>query len=209
LRIDLVSKMKSEGYFYYVMELGDAQAPGWEQQPALYKPQDLENMRKQAPGRRLPAAECLRIVTVLADALDFLHRQGLTHRDIKPSNVIFVNGRPKLADVGLVADIRPLDQAHTLVGTLGYMPPPPEKPGTPQADLYALGMLLYVISTGRDPGFFPDLSTTLMERSGHAEFIELNAIVLKACQPDLVQRYKSTAEMLGDLQEASKVLGLN
>lgn len=200
LRIDLVSKMKDTGYFYYVMELGDAQAPGWEKQPHLYKPRDLENMRKQAFERRLPPQECLRIVTVLADALNFLHEQGLTHRDIKPSNVIFVNDRPKLADVGLVADIRPLDQVHTFVGTLGYMPPPPEKPGTPQADIYALGMLLYVISTGKDPGFFPDVSTTLMAHSGNAVFLQINRIVLKACQPDTALRYQTTAEMLKDLQ---------
>ena len=204
LRIDLVSKMKSEGYFYYVMELGDAQAPGWEQKPASYRPRDLEHVRKQAEDRRLPTAETLRIVTILTEALDFLHRQGLTHRDIKPSNVIFVNGRPKLADVGLVTDIRPPEQISTMVGTLGYMPPPTEPPGTPQADIFALGMLLYVISTGRDPGFFPDLATTLMERSGYPEFIRLNAIILKACQPEITQRYQTAAEMLRDLEAASK-----
>lgn len=204
LRIELISRMKEEGYFYYVMELGDAQVPGWETQPALYKPRDLDNLRKQVPDRRLPVAECLRIVTILADALNFLHNQGLTHRDIKPSNVIFVNGRPKLADIGLVADIRPGDEIKTMVGTPGYMPPPPEPPGTPQADIYALGMLLYVISTGSDPGFFPDLSTTLMQRSGHEEFIRLNVIILKACQPDLARRYTMTSEMFRDLQEAAK-----
>ena len=203
LRIDLVSKMKPEGYFYYVMELGDAQVPGWEKSPQLYKPRDLENLRKQSPDRRLPIAECLRIVTGLADALNFLHQQKLTHRDIKPSNVIFVNDRPKLADIGLVADVRPVDQMHTMVGTLGYMPMPPEKPGTPQADIYALGMVLYVISTGCDPGFFPDITTNLMEKSNHQEFIQLNAIVLKACQPDLAKRYQTTAEMFHDLQAAS------
>ena len=204
LRIDLVSKMKNEGYFYYIMELGDAQATGWEQSPATYKPRDLEHLRKQAENRRLPATECLRIVTVLAEALDFLHTQGLTHRDIKPSNVIFVNGRPKLADVGLVTDIRSPDQINTLVGTLGYMPPPPEPPGTRHADIFALGMLLYVISTGREPAFFPDLATTLMERSGYSEFVRLNAIVLKACQPDVSRRFQTAAEMLRELEEASK-----
>ena len=209
LRIDLVSKMKQEGYFYYVMELGDAQAPGWEQQPTLYKPKDLENLRKQAYGRRLPVKECLRVVTVLADALDFLHKQGLTHRDIKPANVIFVQGRPKLADIGLVSDIRPIDEVKTFVGTFGYMPPPPEKPGTPQADIYALGMLLYVISTGSDPGLFPELSTTLMARSGQAEFIRLNAIILKACQPEVARRYQATSEMLSDLKLVAQELGLN
>ena len=57
--------------------------------------------------------------------------------------------------IGLVAEVRPVDQVHTIVGTLGYMPPSPEKPGTPQADIYALGMLLYVISTGSEPALFP------------------------------------------------------
>jgi CHASE2 domain-containing sensor protein len=206
LRIDLVSKMKSEGYFYYVMELGDAQSSGWEQQPSSYKPRDLENVRRQANNRRLSVAECLHIGTVLAEALEFLHGQGLTHRDIKPSNVIFVNGRPKLADVGLVTDIRPPEQENTMVGTLGYMPPPPESPGTAQADIYALGMLLYVISTGRDPDRFPDVAATLMESSGHAEFIRFNALVLKACQPDTAQRYQTMAEMLRALQEAGRAL---
>jgi CHASE2 domain-containing sensor protein len=200
LRIDLVSKMKDEGYFYYIMELGDAQASGWENDPSSYKPRDLENMRKQAGGP-LPLPECIRIATILTDALNFLHCHGLTHRDIKPSNVIFVSGRPKLADIGLVTDIRPPDKINTFVGTPGYMPPPPEPPGTPHADIYALGMLLYVISTGYDPKFFPDIATTIMERREHAEFVRLDAIVLKACQPDIKQRYQTAGEMLRDLEK--------
>ncbi len=200
LRIDLVSKMKEEGYFYYIMELGDAQAPGWEQDPSSYRPRDLENMRKQAAGP-LPLPECIRIGTTLTDALHFLHSNGLTHRDIKPSNVVFVNGRPKLADIGLVTDIRPPDKINTFVGTPGYMPPLPEPPGTPQADIYALGMLLYVISTGYDPKFFPDIATTIMERREHTEFIRFDAIVLKACQPEITQRYQTSGDMLRDLEK--------
>lgn len=199
LRIELISKMKSEGYFYYVMELGDAQVEGWEKTPSSYRPRDLDNMRKQAEGRRLPAEECLRIITFLADALNFLHGQGLIHRDIKPSNVIFVNNRPKLADIGLVADIRPPDYEHTLVGTPGYMPPMPERPGTIQADIYALGMVLYVISTGNSPAFYPEISKTLAERSGQRHFVRLDAIILRACHPDISLRYPTTDLMLKDL----------
>src|SRR6185369_4414112 len=57
LRIDFVSKQKPEGYFYYVMELGDALFPGWENNLKQYKPRDLDTLRKQAYGRRLPAAD--------------------------------------------------------------------------------------------------------------------------------------------------------
>ena len=205
LRVNFVSK-KHTGYFYYVMELGDALEPGWEREPSTYKPRDLVNERAHAPGRRLPVRECLQIGLELTDALDFLHRQGLTHRDIKPQNIIFVNGRPKLADLGLIAEIRPPDQERTSVGTPGYMPPPPERPGTPQADIYALGMVLYVLSTGRSAAFFPEIATTLVENKDPVEFFPLNAIVLKACQTDLAQRYASAIEMHRALQEAQELL---
>src|SRR5207244_7130363 len=158
------------------MKLGHAQMPGCKKTPATYKPRDLASVRAQAEGRRLPIVECVEIGLILVEALEFLHQHGLTHRDIKPSNIIFVNGRPKLADVGLVAEIRPPDEVTTWAGTVGYMPPPPEPPGTVQADLYALGMVLYVISTGRDPTLFPDLPTTLIEITGHPAFIRLNGV---------------------------------
>jgi serine/threonine protein kinase len=130
----------------------------------------------------------------LADALDFLHQQGLTHRDIKPANIIFVNGQPKLADVGLVTQARLPDQTTTQVGTPGYMPPEPEPVGTVQADIYALGMVLYVISTGATPQLFPELSKTLFERSSSAEFLRLNPVILKACHPDRAQRFHTASE---------------
>jgi CHASE2 domain-containing sensor protein len=206
LRVDFVSQKKPAGYFFYVMELGDPLEVGWERKPSTYKPRDLVSERRRARGQKLPVRECVRIGLALADALDFLHRQGLTHRDIKPQNIIFVAGRPKLADMGLIAEIRPPDQKHTYVGTPGYMPPPPESPGTAQADIYALGMLLYVLSTGRNPTFFPELSTTLAESSDVADFFRLNPIILKACQRDCAQRYASAAEMHSALQEVQKAL---
>src|SRR5205085_8246530 len=120
----------------------------------------------------------------LTETLEFLHQQGLTHRDIKPQNIIFVSNRPKLADVGLTAEIRPIDKERTFVGTPGYMPPPPEPPGTPQADIYALGMVLYVLSTGRNAAYFPEISTTLVHSPSPADFFPLNNVILKACHPD-------------------------
>jgi CHASE2 domain-containing sensor protein len=208
LRVDFVTR-KREGYFYYVMELGDALEPGWERQPSSYKPRDLVSVREQAHGKRLPVQECIRIGIALSDALEFLHQQGLTHRDIKPQNVIFVKGQPKLADVGLTAEIRPEDEEMTFVGTPGYMPPPPERPGTVQADIYALGMMLYVLSTGRAPTYFPELATTLVQSPEPAEYFALNAVILRACDPNCAKRYKTAAEFHRALLELEKVRAAN
>jgi CHASE2 domain-containing sensor protein len=205
LRVDYVTRRR-EKYFYYVMELGDAVVPGWERDPSTYKPRDLMSVRLQAPGKRLPVRECIRIGIALSDALEFLHQQGLTHRDIKPQNIIFVKGQPKLADVGLTAEIRPGDAERTFVGTPGYMPPPPERPGTPQADIYALGMVLYVTSTGRAPTFFPEIATTLVQNPEPADFFPLNKVILTACEPDCAKRYKSAAEMHRALMELEKAM---
>jgi serine/threonine protein kinase len=136
----------------------------------------------------------------LLEALHFLHEQGLVHRDIKPSNIIFVQGRPKLADVGLVREISP---DSTWVGTEFYMPPPPEPPGSKSADLYALGKVLYVISTGHHAKTFPELSTTLVKQT---DFLRLNEIICKACDPAADRRYQTAAEMLAALREAQSEL---
>ena len=201
LRVDFVSEQKA-GCFYYVMELGDSLEPDWQQNPSAYKPRDLVSERAQLRQRRLPVKDCVRIGITLCEALDFLHQQGMTHRDIKPQNIIFVNGQPKLADLGLITGIRPLDHEGTLVGTPGYMPPLPERPGTVSADIYALGMVLYVLCTGRAPALFPEVATTLVNTEEPLEFLPLNSVILKACQPLPADRYASAAHMRAALEEA-------
>jgi serine/threonine protein kinase len=86
-------------------------------------------LRANLDNGRLPASKVVEIGLALSEALSHLHANGLVHRDVKPSNVIFVNGRTKLADIGLVTDAS--DQC-SIVRTEGYLPP--EGPGTPQAD---------------------------------------------------------------------------
>ncbi|HLH57432.1 MAG TPA: CHASE2 domain-containing protein [Verrucomicrobiae bacterium] len=206
LRVDFVSKKKREGYFYYVMELGDGVDPGWREQPAKYKPRDLARVLTLSSNGRLPMPECVRIGIALADALQFLHDQSLTHGDVKPQNIIFINGQPKLADVGLVGDVVPADQKHTWEGTPGYMPPPPEPPGTPVADVYALGMVLYVMFTGRDAQSFPALKTTLMESANPAEFMRLNSVILQACHPEPTIRFASAGDLANALREVQRAL---
>ena len=136
----------------------------------------------------------IRLGLALTTALEHLHRHGLVHRDIKPSNIVFVNGIPKLADIGLVAQA---ESTMSFVGTEGYLPP--EGPGTVQADLFSLGKVLYEISTGHDRQQFPELPTDMAELPDRAALAELNEVLVRACAPDVRQRYQSAAEMHADL----------
>src|SRR5262249_18014780 len=130
----------------------------------------------------------------LTSALAHLHKHGLLHRDIKPANIIFVGGVAKLADIGLVAEA---GEARTFVGTEGFIPP--EGPGTPQADLYALAKTFYEVSTGKDRLEFPSLPLERGRAAENRALVELNAIFLKACAQDPKQRYASADQMHGEL----------
>ena len=116
----------------------------------------------------------------------FLHEQGLLHRDIKPSNIIFVQARPKLADIGLVAAA---DETHSFVGTEGYIPP--EGPGTPASDVYSLGKVLSELLGDLDPDSTPD------KRMRH-----LRRVVEQACARDLAERPQNGQEMLERMRVA-------
>ena len=175
---------EAEGYFYYVMELGDDCESGQSVEPATYRPKTLS--QQIALHGRLPTEECLKLGLALSQALAELHRNGLVHRDIKPSNIIFVNGVPKLADIGLVAEV---NEARSFVGTEGFIPP--EGPGTPQADVYGLGKVLYEATTGRDRYDFPKLPTMFDQLPEQDKFLELNEVILRACRPEANQRYAS------------------
>ena len=195
-----VGRNDAEGYFYYVMELADPlSATARPRTAALesddvqdYSPLTLRALQKQRG--RLPAGEVVGVGLALAEALEQLHRSGLIHRDIKPANIIFVGGVAKLADIGLVTDA---SEPGTYVGTEGFIPP--EGPNSPQADLYSLGKVLYEIGMGRDRLDFPEPPTELKELPDRPQLLELNSVLLKACQPERRQRYASAAEMRADL----------
>jgi serine/threonine protein kinase len=183
-----VGRDDRRGYFYYVMELADDARRGQDIDPTVYEARTLSGELKRR--RRLSPRKTLTIGLDLCEALETIHRGGLVHRDIKPSNIIFVNGRPKLADIGLVA-VASAEPA-TYVGTEGYVPP--EGPGTPVADLYALGMVLYVTGTGLRPTEFPTLPTTVLDQPNPI-LLHLNQIILKACDRDPKNRFETAEEM--------------
>ncbi len=181
------------GFFYYVMELADDVERGRSIDPERYVPLTFTELHKRRG--RIPVADCLGYAVELARVLAGLHARGLVHRDVKPSNVILVNGVPKLADIGLVA---PAASARTFVGTEGFVPP--EGPGSPAADVYALGKVLYELSTGLDRQEFPQLPSGLSQLGDHDALLDLNEVVLRACDPSPARRYHDGAALLADLE---------
>lgn len=190
-----VGRNDGRGYFYYIMELGDDLESGQQINPRTYAPKNLATVLDRHIS--LPVADCVGIVLQLAAALEHLHQQRLIHRDIKPANIIFVNGRPKLADIGLVTDMESEQQDVSYIGTKGYIPP--EGPGTAAADVFSLGKVLYEMCMGRRQDDFPELPTNIFDRVEQHELMQLNRIILKACEPNPLQRYQTAAALSADL----------
>jgi serine/threonine protein kinase len=104
------------------------------------------------PGYR----EAARIAAEVADALGHAHEAGFVHRDIKPANILIdPQGRSYLTDFGIAVVEEDLLRDLTGAGTLPYMAPEQLDPGLGpvdhRSDLYALGVVLYELLTGRRP----------------------------------------------------------
>ena len=191
-----VGRNDEEKFYYYVMELGDDRERGSRVDAADYEARTMgtDKVMKQ----RLPVGDCIAHGAQVAEGLAHLHECGLTHRDIKPSNIIFVNGKAKLADIGLVATAGQM----TFVGTEGFVPP--EGPGTKLADIYSLGMVLYELSTGKDRLQFPELPDDVCEARTRPQWLALNDIILKACAMQPKKRFASARDMALALRAAGK-----
>ncbi len=189
--INILHVGRTADYLYYTMELADDHLAGRRIDILSYEPRTLKS--DLARHKRFSADDSIRLGLSLTQALEALHTRGLTHRDIKPSNIIFIEGVPKLADIGLVA----ASGQQSFVGTEGYIPP--EGPGTPRADIYSLGKLLYETCTGKDRLDFPEIDSQLSTRPDRERLLQLNDVLVKACANDPKKRYSSAAEMHQDL----------
>lgn len=179
-------------YYYYVMELADDAYTGIHIDPLSYVPRTLHSVMEMYGHKPMPLDYVLEVGSQLAHALDGLHAEELTHRDVKPSNIVFVNGLAKLADVGTVSQ----SNNRSYVGTQGYIPP--EGPGAPRADVYALAKVLYEMSTGKDRLDFPELPDDMPEGASHRRWLAFNEIICSAADPQLGKNTIATAQALAD-----------
>jgi serine/threonine protein kinase/Tol biopolymer transport system component len=111
----------------------------------------------------LPVEKALEYASQILDALDAAHRKGIVHRDLKPGNILVTKQGIKLLDFGLAkqaATLGPNDltmasvsMAGEISGTLQYMSPEQleGKPVDPRSDIFAFGLVLYELLTGKQP----------------------------------------------------------
>jgi eukaryotic-like serine/threonine-protein kinase len=109
--------------------------------------------------RQLPVEETLRVMSLLAGALDFAHARGIVHRDLKPENILLQAGQPIIADFGIALAVveaggERITQTGLSLGTPHYMSPE-QAAGTQtvdaRSDQYALAAIAYEMLTGEPP----------------------------------------------------------
>jgi eukaryotic-like serine/threonine-protein kinase len=162
------------------------------------------------------------LVARLADGLAHAHERGILHRDLKPANVLLTDdGQPLLLDFNLSADTKLGPGAEARVGgTLPYMAPEHldafrtgSQAVDARSDIYALGVILYEMLTGRHP--FPVQRGPLVEmlprmmadrgrmpdvRSGNPAVTAAVAAVVRHClEPEPGRRYQRARQLREDL----------
>jgi tRNA A-37 threonylcarbamoyl transferase component Bud32/ribosomal protein L40E len=169
---------------------------------------------------QMELAEALPVVRQIAEALQYAHERSIIHRDVKPVNVLLDgDGRAVLSDFGIAKVMESAEQHLTRpgagVGTPEYMSPEQCRGSgvSPRSDIYALGVMIYEMLTGRTP-FQADNYTAL----AHAHIYEpvppptlfnprislsAQAVMLRALAKDPSQRFRTATDLAAALEFAS------
>ena len=174
---------------------------------------DLKDYIRQRGA--LHPIEAVRIMMQIVSAIAAAHQNRIIHRDIKPQNILIDReGNIKITDFGIAVALSDtsLTQTNTLLGSVHYLSPEQARGGmaTIQTDIYALGIVLYELLTGRVP--FDGESAVSIALKHFQEPLppvvnptamvpqSLENIVLKATAKDPMNRYRSCYEMFQDLK---------
>ncbi len=175
------------------------------------------------PAGRRSVEEVLRVFAVICDAVHHAHQRGVIHRDLKPSNILVdAEDRPHILDFGLAkileaddVEAAHLTQTRDFVGTPAYASPEQVRGRQTEvdvrSDVYALGVILFQMLTGRLP--YPDdrnlaeLLQAIKDREPPSPSSldarldrEIDAIVLKALSKEPARRYASVDGLAADVR---------
>lgn len=175
---------------------------------------------KNRMKHQMELAEVLPVVHQIADALHYAHERSIIHRDVKPVNVLLdADGRSVLSDFGIAKVMESAEQHLTRpgagVGTPEYMSPEQCRGGSvdPRSDIYALGVMIYEMMTGRTP-FQADNYTAL----AHAHIYEpvppptlfnprispaVQAVILRALAKEPAHRFMHAPDLSAALDYAA------
>ena len=167
--------------------------------------------------KRLTVDETIRIVTQVAGALDFAHRQGVIHRDIKPENILLHDGEALLADFGIALAVgnaggERMTGTGLSVGSPQYMSPEQamgERDVGPRSDIYSLAAVTYEMLAGEPPVNGPTaqvmIAKLMTERPTSLRVVRdvvtasLDAAVLRALAKSPTDRFATAREFAAAL----------